>query len=64
MYINERILLAYYYKKPPMYDMEIHLESLKRVRLAPILTFSLGFWAIGNRQIFYNMKADKVYDSN
>ena len=49
MYINERLLLAYYYKKPPMYDMELHMESLMRVRLAPILCFLMGFWSLGNR---------------
>lgn len=49
MYMNERLLLAYYYKQPPMYDMELHLESLARVRMAPILCFLLGYWSIGNR---------------
>jgi len=63
MYMNERLLLAYYYKQPPMYDMELHSESLKRIRLAPILCFLMGFWSLGNRQIFYNRKADLQYDS-
>ena len=49
MYVNERFLLAYYYKKPPRYDMEVHLSALRRIKLAPILMFLLGYWAIGNR---------------
>lgn len=63
MYMNERLLLAYYYKQPPMYDMELHLEAILRIRLAPILCFLIGFWSLGNRQIFYNIANDLQYAS-
>jgi len=48
MYVNERILLAYYYKQPPVYDLDLHLEALKKVKVAPLLMFMLSYWAIGN----------------
>jgi hypothetical protein len=48
MYMNERLLLAYYYKKPPMYDLALHLEALTRIRFAPILCFLLAFWNMNN----------------
>ena len=49
MYMNDRLLLAYFYKQPPKYDMDIHLESLSELYMAPILSFLLGYWALGNR---------------
>lgn len=49
IYVNERLLLAYYYKQPPMYDMELHLVALRRIKLAPILMYLIGYWAVGNR---------------
>jgi hypothetical protein len=61
MYVNERLLLAYYYKQPPMYDMELHLVALRRIKLAPILMYLLGYWAIGNRQLFDKELYPKEY---
>jgi hypothetical protein len=62
MYINERLLLAYYYKQPPMYDMELHTIVLKHIKQAPFLMFLLGYWAIGNRQLFDKVLSTKIYD--
>ena len=55
MYVNERLLLAYYYKQPPMYDLELHKSALAHLKFAPTLMFLLGYWALGNRQIFYDV---------
>jgi len=63
MYVNERILLAYYYKQPPKYDMELHLIAINRVKLAPLLMYLLSYWAIGNRLLFNNAIIPKEYDS-
>lgn len=63
MYVNERILLAYYYKQPPVYDMELHLVALSRVKWAPVLMFLLGYWAMGNKQLFGNVLVPKEFDS-
>ena len=61
MYVNERLLLAYYYKQPPIYDMDLHQESLRKVKLAPILCFLFGCWTFGNTHIFYNQADFKEY---
>ena len=63
MYVNERILLAYYYKQPPSYDMELHIHFLKRVKLAPFLLFFIGYWAAGNQQMFNDVLTAKEYNS-
>jgi len=49
MYVVERLCLAYYYRKPPMYDHELNTQVLGFLRYAPLLMFLLGYWAVGNR---------------
>ena len=49
MYVVERLALAYWYQKPPMYDEKLNNEVLKVLRYAPLLMFLLGYWAVGNR---------------
>ena len=64
MYCNERLLLAYYYKQPPAYDLELHKVVLKAMRFAPFMMFINGYWAISNRQMFFNMVTPKNYASD
>lgn len=54
MYVNERILLAWYYKQPPVYDDKLHKAALGMITGAPTTMFIFGFWIMGNRQIFFN----------
>ena len=49
MYFNERLLLAYHYKQPPAYDLELHKLALKAVKYAPLLMLLNGYWAFSNR---------------
>jgi hypothetical protein len=48
MYCNERLLLAYYYKQPPAYDLELHKQVISYLRYAPIVMLINGYWAFGN----------------
>ena len=54
MYIVERLALAYYYRKPPMYDQKLNRQALRILQWAPVGMFMLGYWSTGNRQMFYN----------
>lgn len=53
-YFVERVLLAYYYKLPPVLDNIIDKECLKLLRFAPIPMLLNAYWALGNRQMFFN----------
>ena len=53
LYFVESLSMAYYYREPPMYDKDISQSVLEILKFAPILMFTLGYWAMGNRQIFY-----------
>jgi len=54
MYIVERICMFYYYQSPPSYDDKLSRAVLSLLNKAPIAMFALGYWALGNRQIFFN----------
>ena len=61
MYCNERLLLAYYYKQPPAYDLELHKSVLKHLSRAPLFMLVNGYWAMSNRQIFSGISKPKTY---
>ena len=51
-YFCEKVLLTYYYQKPPMYDEKLNKTALAWVKFAPLLMMAFGYWIMGNRQIF------------
>jgi hypothetical protein len=44
MYVSERYLFAYYYRKPPMFGMNMNDGALKILTYAPFLMIGLGYW--------------------
>ena len=63
MYVTERMCMAYYYKQPPMYDEKLNKRAIGLLKVAPCFMFFLGYWALGNRQIFFN-EANEVKHGN
>jgi hypothetical protein len=61
-YIVERILLAYYFKQPPLYDDRLSNRALQQLQYAPALMMTFGYWFLSNRQMFYNQITPKNYD--
>lgn len=64
MYVVERVCLAYYYRQPPMYDQKLNDDVLSILRFAPLFMFVLGYWQIGNRQMFFNDSSELVTSSD
>ena len=54
MYITERYLIVYYYKAPPMIDNQLNDRALQILMSAPVFMVCMGYWMLGNRQMFYN----------
>jgi hypothetical protein len=61
MYIAERFCLFYYYQVPPSYDEKLNVKALELLQMAPCGMFILGFWALGNPQIFFNENEEKTF---
>ena len=53
--IQEKLLVTYYYKKPPVYDEKLNKAALKILKWAPFLMVMFSYWALGNKQIFSNV---------
>ena len=49
LWVNERLLLCYYYRMPPAFDTEITEATLSIMRLLPLLSLPFTFWQLGNR---------------
>ena len=49
MYISEKYLFAYYYRKPPMFGAGMNSGALKLLYYAPYFMIFFGYWQLGNR---------------
>jgi len=54
IYVVERMTLAWFYRQPPSFDGKLNDAAIAVLKLAPIGMFTLGYWALGNRQIFFD----------
>lgn len=61
LYVQERFLITYYYKKPPVYDEKLNKAAIKISKWAPFLMVTFSYWAMGNKQIFSNVAIPVVY---
>ena len=53
-YIMERLMVIYFYRKPPMLDDELNNRALQMMKWAALLFALNGYWVFSNRQIFSN----------
>ena len=63
MYVAERFLFAYYYRKPPVFGGSMNDGALKILTYAPWFMIAFGYWQLGNRQIFFNEINPKITKS-
>ena len=64
LYINERLLVCYYYREPPAFDEKMTLMTLDLTTYVPLMMLPVVFWMLGNRQIFDNQVEEIVYKSD
>ena len=60
-YTMERLMMAYSYRKPIMYDSEINRNCLAMLSLAPIVYVFSAAWTFSNQQVFFG---EVVFDKN
>lgn len=64
MYINERLLVCYYYREPPSFDEKMTLMTLELTKYVPLMMLPFAFWQLGNRQIFDDAVFEIVYKTD
>jgi hypothetical protein len=43
-YVAEKLMFAYYYRKPPVYGTELNDGALRILAWAPFLMIGFGYW--------------------
>lgn len=64
LYINERLLVCYYYREPPAFDEKMTMLTLDIVKWVPFIMLPMAFWQLGNRQIFENVMVEIDYKAD
>ena len=54
-YSVERLSMAYFYRKPPMYDNKLNNNTLFLLRLGPVIYCLMATWLFSNQQVFRNV---------
>lgn len=63
IYVVEKLCVAYWYQKPPMYGTELNKAALGMMKWAPVVYFVFGYWIMGNKQIFNNTTPPITYSN-
>jgi hypothetical protein len=49
LYITNRVMLAYFHRRPPIYDYKMNTTTIKMLGFAPILYVCMGAWLYSNQ---------------
>ncbi len=52
LYTTNRLSLAYYNKRPPVYDYKMTETTIRLLGFAPFLYVGIGAWLFSNQQTF------------
>ena len=61
LYILEALLIAHFYRQPPIYDKLLNDKALTYLMFAPLTMMLMAYWQLGNRQTFFNEVQVKEY---
>lgn len=64
LYLNERLLVCFYYREPPAFDEKMTLMTLELTKKVPLMMLPVVFWQLGNRQIFDTKVFEIVYKTD
>ena len=54
LYVTNRITLAYWHRRPPVYDYKMNETTINMLAFAPLLYSIFGAWVYSNQQTFFN----------
>jgi len=59
-YIVERYTLAMFYRLPPKFSLDLTEQNGQVLSFGPLVGIILGFWMLGNKQMFSNNKTASI----
>ena len=60
LYVVERLMLAYSYQRPPMFDSTLNRTTLELMYMAPLIYAFSAAWNYSNQQLFMNKVVSMV----
>jgi len=60
-YFIDKLLVAYYHRKPPMYDDTLNKTSVHFMKWGAFIYLAIAYWMVSNRQMFGNDLTPKEY---
>lgn len=60
-YFIDKLFVAYYHRKPPLYDDSLNVISVHFLKWGAFVYLAIAYWMISNRQIFGNDLSPKEY---
>jgi hypothetical protein len=64
LYSMEKLMLAYSYRMPPMYDERLNNNVLGLLTYAPLVFLSFGYWMLSSKQLLTNEVYEFVSSSD
>lgn len=59
-YLVERYTLAMFYRLPPKFSLDLTEQNGRILSVGPLFGAALGFWMLGNKQMFSNKSIDPI----
>lgn len=63
LYITDKLAVVYWHRMPPSYSNKIGDRALKCLQIATIPGLMVGYWMIGNTQIFSNKAGLRTFSN-
>lgn len=60
-YILDKLIVAWYHRKPPLYDDTLNRNTIYFMKWAAFMYAGVAYWVITNRQMFENHVDIKLY---
>jgi len=48
LYVMDKLMLTYYYRRPPNFDLKISKRALKFLRYPTFVGLIFAYWVVGN----------------
>lgn len=62
-YVMDKLLITYYFQKPPVYDDKLNTAALDMLKYSPLLMLFFGYWCMRDSSIFNNVASPLVFSN-
>lgn len=63
VYVGDRLALAYWHKRPPVYNDDMNYMTISLMMHAPLLYIIVGSWLYSNQQAFQDVVVVNEHDT-